>query len=36
LLRRDFAGILGGKTVFDDRQALKDNKKAFIVGFYIY
>jgi hypothetical protein len=36
MLRRDFAGILGGKNYFDDRQVLKGNTKSFIIGFFIY
>lgn len=35
-LRKDFAGVLGGKILFDDRQALKDNLKSFMTGFFIY
>lgn len=35
-LRRDFAGLLGGKVQFDDRMILRDNKKAFMVGFYAW
>lgn len=36
LLRRDFAGVLGGKNQFDDRLVLKTNLKSYIVGFFIY
>ena len=36
MLRRDFAGILGGRVVFDDRAALRNNVKSFITGFYVY
>lgn len=36
MLRRDFAGILGGKNHFDDRMVLKNNTKSFITGFFIY
>jgi hypothetical protein len=36
VLRRDFAGVLGGRNHFDDRLALKGNTKSSIVGFFIY
>jgi hypothetical protein len=36
MLRRDFAGILGGRVTFDDRAALRNNVKSFIIGFYVY
>ena len=29
MLRRDFAGILGGRVTFDDRATLKNNVKSF-------
>ncbi len=35
-LRRDFAGIIGGKLKFDDRAILIEKKKTFIKGLIIY
>jgi hypothetical protein len=28
--------VLGGKVRFDDRTVLRENKRSFIVGFYVY
>ncbi len=35
-LRRDFAGVLGNKCRFDDRLLLREDKKTFIKGVYVY
>ena len=36
LLRKEYAGVLGGKVRFDDRIALRENRRSFMVGFWVY